>query len=233
MTERDIDALKRRGRLLARDKGIGRQKALDLIAIEEGHRHWGALLASLPKEPISDHPTDHGDQKAAERDWAIDHLDIMSGARTSTIDEAALSAVGSIATRFFGTGILGACFASACAAMLITLLYQASKFGNVLATFRVEDVVMPMIDVPLAFVVAALCWHSPHSVRFRRIRHTGLTWCTCLGLFWALSCLSNMRDAVFTNGPSPLEGAMSSINLMGPVIAAMWIGTYAGRRRIV
>lgn len=231
MIGHDIEALKRRGRLLAREKGIGRQKALDLIAVEEGHRHWGDLLSSMVRDPIQVAPAAVETPANEERDWALDHLDRMSGARTGTFDEFALSAIGTASGRIFGTGVIGAGLASTCVTLLITLLYQASKIGNPLATFHIEDVVEPMINLPLSFAVAALCWYSPHSVRFRRIRYTIMAWCSCMSIFATLSSLARMKDAVFATGPSPFEAALSPINLMGPVIAAMWIGTHAGRRR--
>ena len=48
----DVGAIKRSARLLSRDKGIPHRQALDVLARQAGHSHWGSYLSSLTSSSL-------------------------------------------------------------------------------------------------------------------------------------------------------------------------------------
>jgi hypothetical protein len=46
-TADDVGTIKRSARLLSREKGIPHRQALDVLARQAGHSHWGSYLSAL------------------------------------------------------------------------------------------------------------------------------------------------------------------------------------------
>ena len=94
-THHPIAAARRRAKSLSRDGSMSHQKALDLIARENGSAHWAAYCATQAERQRSETlPIAQDMQRSTMPDWRVVQMDRMLGSRHSPADEWCIRRIG-------------------------------------------------------------------------------------------------------------------------------------------
>lgn len=223
----DISILKRRARLRSRETGISHQKSLDTIAIEEGHAHWGALVASVPRKHDEVVRTDPGRPTDRKRTWKTDLLDRASGAREPIMDEAMIRIVGGSIG-----GIVGHRRLHSLIAALVVNVAIALVSGRLSSNpeWNAGDVVNAFYAILIGVAAHAMAYSFPDSPGLRAFRRrTVTTWAFIFSIVASstvlmLAGMDGAWDRVLAFVPVTLT------LMFGMVMVPMLIGVHAGRR---
>lgn len=219
-----IAQAKRRAKAMSRTTEHGYQQALDLVAREEGHPTWKAMLEAHGAARTDNAVSGPKPARPEVRSWRLRELERIEGSRHNGFDEGGIRMLGGPLARLSRrTGVPVWAAAVAIPAMLPILLgvVMEDPFGNVTMAFIVA-LLSPVL------VMATL--RSPDHRGARRLRrNTRVLTVFIMALSLAIAIMSSMR---FGDRLVDVWIDTARISLFGTSLClAMWIAAWEGRRR--